>query len=1216
MAELTTSQVYGDLTVTGLTKSSVLQSLIGTGTAPFIVSSTTLVNNLNSDLLDGFHGDSNATKNTYALRGSALANLQVVGLSTSWGLTSGVDTGGINVVMGTGASATWLISGTNTGVYIGGVQLLDSGTSIRLYALTGYLDVTSAGLVTSSGGFSGALTGNASTATTFQTARTIGISGDGTGTATSFNGSANITIPFTLANVATAGTYRSVTINAKGLVTAGTNPTTLSGYGITDATPSSHIGSSGTAHAVATTSVAGFMSATDKTNLDKVPLLGQGLRNSFLCDGGELRWGMTANVFSWSKAYNIYPAQGTLLLNGLPFKKLTIAASSVTLSAAGQCAYITVPTSYSDATNLVGTCTMAVADATTVSGTDKIILYVRDADSCLQGWDGWIVYGTIVQAGGKRDAYVENLFTAANDFVLGSGSRTFVKKTLAETRAILGATANTASTLVLRDASGGFNAGAISVGSLSTSGTITATGAVNANGGLAQDGQVILNGSDTWLRTHGATGWFNETYGGGIHMMDSSWVRVYNGKGLCNTNEIRSEYGFSNIGRTGSNANNARNHFTGINAGSAAMTTGWIAAAFGDTSCNRVVIGQASGKAILGVHNADLTAYANLHLNTDGGTVVVGLPSLTADSRTEKFQVFGDTFVSGDVTANAFRTANAQGIYIGDDAKIFDVGVSNTIGVHGQQNPAEGYIIFGNADTTSKLGRTGSGELTYAGNRVLTHGYFVSSNTNNSISLDVNINSIGYVTGISLLEQSDGALYTQAHSSSWQHQIYGDYRTGQITIRGKNNNTWQGWRTVLDSGNYNSYAPTKTGTGASGTWTISITGNAATATKFSTARTINGVSFDGTANITVADSTKLPLTGGSLSGSLSVAGAGIGISNTDPVTGYGLSLYYGVYSGIPDYGIAFAGTATFGTHGYVTGDWATYFTMAGDIARGWIFRHKTEGNVASIDAYGDASFRTVKTNELSLTDGSSPQYNYGFIGSPAGSSLDFTIPEVVNQTYNFKFGSFNALSLKMTAASYSGLTLNGNITTNRIFPSPNVSSSAYSEAAIEVRELNKAGAQSGSWSEAPRISFHWSGRAASQIAMNTSGTICLRNNPGTDYAALECASVYASGNITAYSDPRLKRITSKLKNPIEKLNQLTAYYYERLDLNNKKEIGLLTSDVKKVLPELVCTLKVEKTELISDGILETLDYSKLTALLVEVCKEQQKRIEILEKKVI
>ena len=34
---------------------------------------------------------------------------------------------------------------------------------------------------------------------------------------------------------ATAGTYRSVTVNAQGHVTAGSNPTTLSGYGITDA---------------------------------------------------------------------------------------------------------------------------------------------------------------------------------------------------------------------------------------------------------------------------------------------------------------------------------------------------------------------------------------------------------------------------------------------------------------------------------------------------------------------------------------------------------------------------------------------------------------------------------------------------------------------------------------------------------------------------------------------------------------------------------------------------------------------------------------------------------------------------------------------------------------------------------------------------------------------------------------------------------------------
>lgn len=51
------------------------------------------------------------------------------------------------------------------------------------------------------------------------------------------------------------------------------------------------------------------------------------------------------------------------------------------------------------------------------------------------------------------------------------------------------------------------------------------------------------------------------------------------------------------------------------------------------------------------------------------------------------------------------------------------------------------------------------------------------------------------------------------------------------------------------------------GTNLSGTNTgdqTTITGNAGSATKLVTARTINGVSFDGTANITVADSTKVP----------------------------------------------------------------------------------------------------------------------------------------------------------------------------------------------------------------------------------------------------------------------------------------------------------------------------------------------------------------------
>ena len=43
---------------------------------------------------------------------------------------------------------------------------------------------------------------------------------------------------------------------------------------------------------------------------------------------------------------------------------------------------------------------------------------------------------------------------------------------------------------------------------------------------------------------------------------------------------------------------------------------------------------------------------------------------------------------------------------------------------------------------------------------------------------------------------SDGALYSQAYSSSWQHQIAGDYRSGRIAVRGKNSNTFQSWKKI------------------------------------------------------------------------------------------------------------------------------------------------------------------------------------------------------------------------------------------------------------------------------------------------------------------------------------------------------------------------------------------------------------------------------------
>ena len=80
----------------------------------------------------------------------------------------------------------------------------------------------------------------------------------------------------------------------------------------------------------------------------------------------------------------------------------------------------------------------------------------------------------------------------------------------------------------------------------------------------------------------------------------------------------------------------------------------------------------------------------------------------------------------------------------------------------------------------------------------------------------------------------------------------------------------------------------------------------------------------------------------------------IGVRNASATTGHGISLYNGPVNGAPTYGIMFAGTATYGTHGGVTSDWATYLTMSDTTNRGWIFRRGST-NVASIDGNGQTT---------------------------------------------------------------------------------------------------------------------------------------------------------------------------------------------------------------------------------------------------------------------
>ena len=119
-----------------------------------------------------------------------------------------------------------------------------SATSVIPIAGNGaFVDTTTnqtvAGIKTFSSTISGSVDGNAGTATKLATSRTLSVSSDATGSA-SFDGSANADIAMTLATVnSNVGTHTKITINAKGLATAGSqaslsdlsSPTTTYSFG-------------------------------------------------------------------------------------------------------------------------------------------------------------------------------------------------------------------------------------------------------------------------------------------------------------------------------------------------------------------------------------------------------------------------------------------------------------------------------------------------------------------------------------------------------------------------------------------------------------------------------------------------------------------------------------------------------------------------------------------------------------------------------------------------------------------------------------------------------------------------------------------------------------------------------------------------------------------------------------------------------------------------
>ena len=153
-----------------------------------------------------------------------------------------------------------------------------------------------------------------------------------------------------------------------------------------------------------------------------------------------------------------------------------------------------------------------------------------------------------------------------------------------------------------------------------------------------------------------------------------------------------------------------------------------------------------------------------------------------------------------------------------------------------------------------------------------------------------------------------------AGSGSTRYMQFYSMYSGSLYWRNSTDSTLntKSWKTIVDSANYTGivlkigtatkgsatlpiYLNAGTPTACSTTLGVSITGNAATATKLQTARTINGTSFDGTANIVTAYwGTARTI---SLSGAVTVSASVNGSQNVTITTTYQFGSIDGRYVG-------------------------------------------------------------------------------------------------------------------------------------------------------------------------------------------------------------------------------------------------------------------------------------------------------------------------------
>lgn len=267
-------------------------------------------------------------------------------------------------------------------------------------------------------------------------------------------------------------------------------------------------------------------------------------------------------------------------------------------------------------------------------------------------------------------------------------------------------------------------------------------------------------------------------------------------------------------------------------------------------------------------------------------------------------------------------------------------------------------------------------------------------------------------------------------------------------------------------------------------------------------------------------------------------------------------------------------------------------TLAGNVT--WVLPSVDGTNGQALVTNGSGTLSWGSASSQWTTSGSNIYYNTGAILGGNASSIG-SLP--------LRFQSKGAAGGGSPGAGYSVISGNDEVAGHIV-----LASTAENSINISVDPQNLRASSS--------LQFSVDGSERARISAAGGFSVGTTADPGA-------GAIYATGNITAYySDQRLKTVSGRIENALDKVDSLSGVYYTNNDVakahgytSEDVQVGVLAQEVEAVLPQVV---KAAPFDLDENGNsksgenYKTVQYDRLVPLLIEAIKELRAEVKELK----